>query len=291
MTTPAQILVATSDPHRQQEWSAALATVRCKVRQPGDGLAGEIDVVVTDQPLAQSGVTLDEDRLARGLIGMVAVGVPLPADVSLPLDCSPRELRLACLLLAEIIRLRRQREASRRKEKVLSHLAMSDPLTGLPNRRAWEQYLTERLTGEGEPASCCLALFDIDLFKALNDREGHVAGDEHLKDVAARLTMAVRRRNCVARLGGDEFAVLLEGVDETRASPLIERIRVQAGGIGAAGSDPLTLSAGWRCLTFPCGKGAIDEALQAADEALREAKASGRNRTCPGVSATPVPAA
>jgi diguanylate cyclase (GGDEF)-like protein len=244
--------------------------------------AAEVDVVVTDEPLSSSRLHLDEDRLARGQIGLVAVGITAPADVSLPGDCSPREVRLACLLLAEIVRLRRQRDASRRKEKVLSHLAMSDPLTGLPNRRAWEQLLHDRLTGEGTPQSCCLVLLDIDHFKVLNDQAGLLAGDECLKDAAARLMNAIRRRNAVARLGGDEFAVLLEGVEPQQAPAAVDAIRVQAGGTaGASGSGPLTFSAGWAAVTAPSTKATIAHALQTADAGLREAKAAGRNCTRP----------
>jgi diguanylate cyclase (GGDEF)-like protein len=282
MTAPAQIVVATADADRRRDWTAALATARCKVRAAGEmnGAAADVDVIVTDQPLAELLLRLDEELLARGQIGVVAVGVTATADVSLPADCSPREVRLASLLLAEIVRLRRQREAARRKEKVLSHLAMSDPLTGLPNRRAWEQMLAERLTGEGTPQPCTIAILDIDCFKELNDRAGFLAGDECLKDAGARLTNAVRRRNSVARLGGDEFAVLLEGVDAQQAPPLVDRIRVQAGGGNLTGGNvPLTFSAGWASLTAPTDKGTLASTLQAADTSLRAAKAAGRNCT------------
>ena len=283
MTAAAQIVLATADVARRREWTSALATARCKVRTPDEmNGTGDVDVVVTDEPLANSRLRLDEDLLARGQIGLIAVGVTAPADVSLPSDCSPREVRLACLLLAEIVRLRRQREASRRKEKVLSHLAMSDPLTGLPNRRAWDQLLDERLTGEGTSQPCSLAILDVDYFKQLNDQAGFLAGDESLKDAAARLTNAVRRRNAVARLGGDEFAVLLEGVPLGQTAAMVDRIRIQAGGSGAAGqAAPLTFSAGWASLIAPCSKSALLDAMQAADNALRTAKEEGRNCTRP----------
>jgi diguanylate cyclase (GGDEF)-like protein len=283
MTRPARILLAPRDPDRLRAWSDALKTARCQVVTGGGAAADDIDVLVVDQPLTEADIPLDEDRLAHGQTGLIAVGIGLPADVSLPADHSPRELRLACLLLSEIIRLRRQREASRRQEKVLTHLALSDPLTGLPNRRAWEQQLPERLAGAGEGTPCCMALLDVDNFKELNDGLGLLGGDACLKRIADRLTDAVRREGFIARLGGDEFAVLLEGVQPREAAAAIERLRIQMGeeGDDASGRPPLALSAGWSPLVAPAGRSTLTEALQRADEALREAKRSGRNRTCP----------
>src|SRR5438874_1238932 len=212
MSRPVRILLATRDQQRRRAWSEALKTARCQIVEGNGEPADDIDVLVIDQPLSESNVALDEDRLSRGQMGMVAVGVGLPADVSLPTDHSSRELRLACLLLAEIVRLRRQREASRRQERVLTHLALSDPLTGLPNRRAWDQQIAERLAGEHLRGPWCIALLDIDLFHEVNDRLGHMEGDAALRRAADRLTSTLRRAGYIARLGGDEFAVLLEGV-------------------------------------------------------------------------------
>jgi len=260
-----------------------LRTTRCQVVASNGEPAEDIDVLVIDQPLSETSLLLDEERLARGQMGMVAVGIGLPADVSLPLDHSPRELRLACLLLAEIVRLRRQREASRRQEKVLTHLALSDPLTGLPNRRAWEQQLADRLSGAGQGSTWCLALLDVDHFHAVNDKLGHLEGDACLRRIADRLSGTVRRGGYVARLGGDEFAVLLEGVDAAQAPALIDLIRIQTSedGDDEAGRPPLKLSAGWSGLTGPATKTGISEAFERADAALRQAKQEGRNRTRP----------
>jgi diguanylate cyclase (GGDEF)-like protein len=283
MSRPARILLATRDQERQRAWSEALRTTRCQVLTSNGSPVEDIDVLVIDQPLSEADLSLDEDRLSRGQMGMVAVGIGLPADVSLPGDHSSRELRLACLLLAEIVRLRRQREASRRQEKVLTHLALSDPLTGLPNRRAWEQQLADRLGGAAEGSQWCLGLLDIDLFHEINDKLGHVEGDACLRRMADRLAGSVRRAGFLARLGGDEFAVLLEGVDAERAAAVIDLIRIQAGddGDAVAGRAPLKLSAGWATVAGPTGKTAVQEALERADAALREAKQAGRNRTRP----------
>ena len=286
MSRPVRILLATRDQQRRRAWSEALKTARCQIVDGNGEPADDIDVLVIDQPLSESNVALDEERLSRGQMGMVAVGVGLPADVSLPTDHSSRELRLACLLLAEIVRLRRQREASRRQERVLTHLALSDPLTGLPNRRAWDQQLAERL-GEGQVSKeCCIALLDVDLFHEVNERLGHLEGDASLRRIADRLSDTMRRAGFLARLGGDEFGVLLEGVNEAKAASVVDLIRIQAAedGDDATGRFPLKLSAGWATVGEAPTKAAINDALRRADEALRQAKREGRNRTRPAAN-------
>lgn len=288
MSRPARILLASRDPERQRRWNEALRTARCQTLTSNGEALDEVDVVVIDQPLSEAELALDEERLIRGQTGVVAVGVGIPADVALPADHSARELRLACLLLAEIVRLRRQREASRRQERVLTHLALSDPLTGLPNRRAWEQELAQRIATCGEEQVWCIALLDVDFFHEINDRLGHLEGDAALRRVADRLTRTVRRGGFVARLGGDEFAVLLPGVGESQASDVVDLIRRQT----AEEADeqgqrlPLRLSAGWAVLNAPASKTEVQAAFAQADEALLHAKQAGRDRTWP---ATPAP--
>jgi len=285
MSRPVRILLATRDSNRERTWSEALKTARCQIVAGNGEPADDVDVLVIDQPLSDANVTLDEERLTRGQMGMVAVGVGLPADVSLPADHSARELRLACLLLAEIVRLRRQREASRRQEKVLTHLALSDPLTGLPNRRAWDQHLADRLVGATDK-KWCLAVLDVDLFHEINDRLGHIEGDAALRRVADRLAGTMRRAGFVTRLGGDEFAVLVEGIDEAKAAAVIDLIRIQSAedGDDASGRMPLKLSAGWAIVPPPVTKAAVNDALERADDALRQAKREGRNRTRPAAN-------
>jgi diguanylate cyclase (GGDEF)-like protein len=285
MTRPVRILLATRDAERQRAWSEALRTARCQLVSGNGAPADDIDVLVIDQPLSESNVALDEERLTRGQTGMVAVGVGLPADVSLPADHSARELRLACLLLAEIVRLRRQREASRRQERVLTLLALSDPLTGLPNRRAWDQHLADRLA-EDSKKPWCVALLDVDHFHEINDRRGHLEGDAALRRIADRLTSTLRRAGYVARLGGDEFALLMEGLDEPKAASVIDLIRIQAAeeGDAATGRLPLKLSAGWTTILPPHTKSTVSEAMHRADENLRQAKREGRNRTRPAAN-------
>jgi diguanylate cyclase (GGDEF)-like protein len=283
MARPARILLSSGDQGRVRAWHEALRTARCQiVNGDADGI-DEIDVVVIDRPLTEADLPFDEQRISAGQTGMIAVGVGLPADVSLPADHSPRELRLACLLLSEIVRLRRQREASRRQEKVLTHLALSDPLTGLPNRRAWDQQLAERLSGAGQ-GEWCLAVLDVDQLHEVNDQRGHLEGDACLRRIADRLMGLVRRGDFVARLGGDEFGVLLDGLNAERAAAQVDLIRVQAGeeAGSAAGTLAITLTAGWSPITAPASKTAVNDAIKRADDALRQAKRAGRGRTQAG---------
>jgi diguanylate cyclase (GGDEF)-like protein len=288
MSRPARIFLASRDHERQRLWSEALRTARCQIVSSNGEALDEVDVVVIDHPLSEAQLPLDEERLTRGQTGVVAVGVGIPADVALPADHSARELRLACLLLAEIVRLRRQREASRRQERILTHLALSDPLTGLPNRRAWEQELAQRIGTTGEERTWCIALLDVDYFHEINDQLGHLEGDAALRRVADRLTNAIRSGGFVARLGGDEFAVLLPDVDATQAPAVVELIRSRCAEETDASHRrlPVRLSAGWATVTAPATRSDVQEALARADEALRQAKQSGRNRTLPPVPAT-----
>jgi diguanylate cyclase (GGDEF)-like protein len=151
----------------------------------------------------------------------------------------------------------------------LDDLAHTDPLTGLANRRAWEDRLEDALldaTATGTPLA--VALLDLDRFKDLNDTQGHGAGDRLLRELAAGWSGAMRGRDVLARLGGDEFGLLLGDCDEQGALTLVERLRADMPG-------EHTCSAGvaaWR-------PGETADALLArADSALYAAKAAGRDR-------------
>jgi diguanylate cyclase (GGDEF)-like protein len=163
------------------------------------------------------------------------------------------------------------------------HLALSDPLTGLPNRRAWEQQLSERLSGAAQ-GDWCLALFDVDQLHDINDARGHLEGDACLRRIADRLTALVRRGDFVARLGGDEFGVLLEGLNAERSATQVDSIRREAGedGNAVSGAAGIKLTAGWTAVAAPASKAAVQDAIHRADDALRHAKRAGRDRTLPG---------
>ena len=171
------------------------------------------------------------------------------------------------------------RDVSDRKEKELrlSEAAMTDPLTGLANRRAFEAAVAARTAVRNDGETDCIALFDIDLFKRVNDTDGHDAGDVVLCGFAKVLSGAIRRDDTVARIGGEEFAVLFSNSSIPDALMICERIRqemaqssVEVGGQAIR----VTVSGGVAIL---CEEG-IERALKQADQALYAAKRGGRDQ-------------
>jgi diguanylate cyclase (GGDEF)-like protein len=170
-------------------------------------------------------------------------------------------------LLGEIVQLRRQQAAHVLQVQHLQRAANLDELTGINGRRGWNAALPTWSGG-------LLAVLDIDRFKRINDQLGHDAGDEVLRQVARRLVQSVRQRDFVARLGGDEFGLLITGVDERNAFDVADRIR-QAATHKVAGDMEVTASLGFAVSLQHPDVGLV----RRADEALRTAKAAGRNRT------------
>jgi len=167
--------------------------------------------------------------------------------------------------------------------KRLQTLALTDVLTGLPNRR----YGMERLEQEwaiamraGRPV-CCM-MVDIDHFKTVNDNYGHQLGDEALKLVAVSLQQAARKQDVVCRLGGEEFMVICPDSDVHAGYTYAERLRrhVAAQPMHAQGKSlQLTVSIG---LTDNANLDSTEAMLHQADTRLYAAKASGRNCTVVG---------
>ncbi len=242
------------------------------------------EVVIADQiPFTATAPKL-MGPLSRGELGVVLVGCQGAADVSLPSDCTPRELRLACRLLAEIVRLRRQRARDRRAHTLLSRLAMTDPLTALENRRAWDDQFATRLQAILEDSgSGCLMLLDLDHFKRVNDQFGHLAGDEVLRRVGRSLKQQAGTVGLAARMGGDEFALLIPGRADADQRAWVEETRLAIQQELVLDETPLliTVSAGFATLTA-ASLALADRMLATADRALLQAKQAGRNRTVQG---------
>ena len=245
-----------------------------------------IDLVVADRPLDWS--QLATERPGWRDFGLVAFGgSDNRADAALPTDVSERELTSTFRLVAEIVRLRRAARAAAGEQRELARLAETDPLTGLPNRRSWEATLAELAGAAASPQAargCCLALFDLDHFKRINDTLGQAAGDEVLRAAAKSLAARLRQRDVLARLGGDEFAALLVDVEPAAAAPAVERVRQGLlADLAAAGLTPITASAGYLCIASGAAHDP-DGWLTAASLALIAAKQAGRARSVAGGS-------
>jgi len=162
----------------------------------------------------------------------------------------------------------------------LSVLATRDDLTGLWNRRMIVEHLIRELpraTQEKRPLA--IAMVDVDGFKQINDEHGHPVGDKVLREVAARMRLALREYDAIGRYGGEEFLVVLPGCDAETGIAAAERVRTQVAGQPLAtdcGSLQVRVSVGvaW---TEP-GVVSCTDLIKSADDALYRAKTSGRNR-------------
>jgi diguanylate cyclase (GGDEF)-like protein len=208
------------------------------------------------------------------LVSVIALGITL-AIPSPAFDAYPALEPLAAAFWMgvagiagfSINELVRQRE---RLQAQLGAMARTDALTGLPNRRAWDEALDRELAlANRSGAPVCVALLDLDHFKEYNDLNGHPAGDTHLKDAALLWRARLRSADLIARYGGEEFAVLLTATDAHQAQQVIESLR-------ACVPRRETVSAG---LAEWDGVESGAELLVRADRALYEAKRKGRNRT------------
>lgn len=170
--------------------------------------------------------------------------------------------------------------------RALMKSSMTDHLTGLFNRRAFEARLaleTSRAKDSGLPVS--LILVDLDHFKSVNDKWGHPAGDSVLKSVGQTLGDVIRRKDAAYRLGGEEFGILLIGSSVADARVFAERLRENIGSkkIEVTGPDGqpvfLSVTASLGLAEFGFGLSTPEQIYSACDEALYEAKRTGRNKT------------
>jgi diguanylate cyclase (GGDEF)-like protein len=168
-------------------------------------------------------------------------------------------------------------------------LAETDVLTGVPNRRAFEQRLAVAARNAAERAAPFgLLVVDIDHFKVVNDGYGHPFGDQALVEVTRRLAACLRPRDVLARLGGEEFGILSPGVGPSQLEDVAERCRraVAAEPVSVDGAAvAITVSIGGACMPDHTGDG--EELVRIADRALYQAKDAGRNRVHVGSGGAP----
>ena len=235
--------------------------------------------------------------LVAWALAFVGVGIvlALPIHRSLGIvDPSRVEVILLCLSFAMIalrtttlgyygtamrMRLHKVNSALGRAKHDAELLAASDSLTGALSRRAILPLIeksVKRAARSGIPA--CVAMIDLDWFKSINDRFGHLAGDQVLKRVVDRVRECLRASDVVGRYGGEEFVLLLQGADQNASTRLVERVR---GAIAIA--DWSDIGVGLK-VSVSCGIASVrptdtvDGVLARADKALYEAKRGGRDQ-------------
>jgi len=166
--------------------------------------------------------------------------------------------------------------------KKQQELALHDPLTGLPNRRLLEDRIATTLQHAARHGRKAAVMYlDLDGFKPINDTHGHATGDEILKLVAQRLVNSSRKEDTVARVGGDEFVIVLAEVANVAsaqepASKLIEVVSEPY----QIGELTLNLSTSIGIALYPDHAADVNQLIHMADQALYDAKRSGKNRHC-----------
>jgi diguanylate cyclase (GGDEF)-like protein/PAS domain S-box-containing protein len=174
------------------------------------------------------------------------------------------------------------RDISQRKRhaRELWQLATSDPLTGIPNRRAFfESIEHERARLTRYPGEAAVLMIDIDHFKQINDTHGHAAGDAVLCHTVRQIRKLLRESDMLARLGGEEFAILLPQASREGALGLAERVRKVLEDTPLIYNDvPIHVTASVGVTIMSHTDSSTDKTLSRADHALYEAKRNGRNR-------------
>ncbi|MCB2250835.1 diguanylate cyclase [Pseudomonas chlororaphis] len=227
------------------------------------------------------------------LAGCVAQGLGIALGLSLfgagfVARTSPSQL-YACLpmlilypLVLGLICYRQAIALARHKRELLA-LSRTDSLTGLLNHGAWKDQLEIefqrcRRQGEGAPQGGAIALIDIDHFKAINDTYGHVAGDIVLRQLSKLLRQNLRISDQAGRYGGDEFCVILPDVPLEHAAELMEALRRRFGGLGYEQNPALQVSLSIGLAAYAAEHSDALDWLNDADQALYEAKTTGRNK-------------
>lgn len=211
--------------------------------------------------------------------GMIARALELGVNdyIVRPIDAQELQARLRT-------QLRRKRYNDRLRTSVSQsfRMAVTDPLTGLHNRRYLDAHLPKllaRAVARRRPLSVMMA--DIDRFKTINDRWGHSSGDDVLREFADRLRQNIRGIDLICRFGGEEFVVVMPDTEHDMAEMVAERLRV------AIASEPFTVDGGKNAIAVTtsvgvvgCANGNDDPAdlIKRADIALYDAKSKGRNR-------------
>ncbi len=187
----------------------------------------------------------------------------------LQLICEPVDIDVAVTLVDVTDR--------KAKEEQMESIALSDPLTGVLNRRGFEDQSTRRLAASDDLAEGALLFIDLNDFKLINDKFGHEAGDELLKHVAARLKKRLRPSDIIARPGGDEFVALVPDVSEEVVGTLAERLAESLAEPYRIVGEDMTCTASIGLALYPKNANTLTGLMRSADAAMYRAKARCRN--------------
>ena len=183
--------------------------------------------------------------------------------------------------LSSMVRIKFLQDELKSRMEELDRLASTDPLTGLYNRRMFFRRMDEEVARAGRTASpMCLIYVDIDHFKEINDTYNNSAGDAVLQQISRTMTRILRRGDVLGRIGGEEFLILLPDTTGVAGQRIAERLRQRVEHATIFSGDRklnVTVSAGVFSAADPVGL-SIDDMVRVADQALYEAKETGRNK-------------
>jgi len=225
---------------------------------------------------------IDQSRVSADVVALeptVVVGLSRARVMSLVESSSHAGRNLLHILASRVRHDNRALSESERLQIELEQIALIDVTTGLKNRRGMETAFVRQLyrsLRSQQPAT--LLMIDLDGFKQVNDRRGHLVGDAVLRRAGQQIAGSLRPQDLLARYGGDEFAVLLPNVDETQGVDVAERLRdlvaTASDGEGETALAGVTISIGVATARNPVSLSAL---IEAADRALYRAKSGGRN--------------
>jgi diguanylate cyclase (GGDEF)-like protein len=239
-------------------------------------------------------VSIDEDKLEMDRIRNVLNQMEDEENTQLNIRIRARDIAyqhfwwtfgtlLAAMCVGAIwqyLQVRRIMHWEARAKQQIRHMAEHDPLTDLPNRRLLQAELDLAIAQAKNSGKMVAAMFiDLDAFKAVNDKMGHQAGDELLKEVAQRLRHGTRNNDLVARLGGDEFVVVLSELEQPDdASRIAGKLNEMISSPFSIVGTSVTISASIGISLYPANGSSSEELMGKADDAAYKAKAAGKNQ-------------
>jgi diguanylate cyclase (GGDEF)-like protein len=234
---------------------------------------------------AQAWFKLDRDRAEAILQTAQRHSVETERLFDLPVGAAQESQEILARAHETLLQLSMQREqqssALEEQNRRLAEQAMTDSLTGVANRRHFNQFATEQFTGSSRTGTPLSLLFlDTDYFKRFNDTYGHLTGDRVLVELASLTRRCVPGSAVVARYGGEEFAIVLPATDRVSAARIAEEVRraVEACHIEGAQGEALRITVSIGVATHDGGCfDRVEQLVKAADQAVYAAKASGRN--------------